>query len=239
MSQRVALVTGASGAIGAAIAKRLAAGGDRVILGYRSGRERAAAVAHEIEQTGGQAELCALDVLAGDDVKRALARVTESHAIAVVVHAAGIHRDAVLPSMKESDWQLVTRTSLDGFFNVTQPLVMPMVSRRFGRIISIASISGVIGNPGQTNYAAAKAGLIGATKALALEVAKKGVTVNAIAPGLIDTEMVSAEVKSKLKDQIPMRRLGTVAEVAALVAFLASDEAGYITGQTIAVSGGL
>jgi 3-oxoacyl-[acyl-carrier protein] reductase len=207
--------------------------------GYHSGRERAAQVAQAIERAGGQSELCQLDVLAGGEVRSTLSRLAESHSIAVVVHAAGINRDAVLPSMKESDWQLVTRTSLDGFFNVTQPLLMPMVSRRFGRVISIASISGIIGNPGQTNYAAAKAGLIGATKALALEVAKKGVTVNAIAPGLIETDMVSAEVKAKLKDQIPMRRLGTPDEVAAVVTFLASNDAGYITGQTIAVSGGL
>lgn len=239
MTARTALVVGASGAIGAAIAERLAQTGHHVILGYRGGRERAAAVLARIEEDQGSGELCHLDVLDGGAVRQTLARIQEARPIAVLVFAAGITRDAVLPSMKEEDWQLVTRISLDGFFNVTQPVVMPMVTARFGRIISITSISGILGNPGQTNYSAAKAGLIGATRALALELAKKKVTVNAIAPGLIDTDLVGEEVKQRLKDQIPMRRLGTVAEVAALAAFLASDEASYITGETIKVSGGL
>ena len=239
MTARTALVVGASGAIGAAIAERLAQTGHHVILGYRGGRERAAAVLAKIEANQGSGELSHLDVLDGGAVRQTLARIQEARPIAVLVFAAGITRDAVLPSMKEEDWQLVTRISLDGFFNVTQPVVMPMVTARFGRIISITSISGILGNPGQTNYSAAKAGLIGATRALALELAKKKVTVNAIAPGLIDTDLVGEEVKQRLKDQIPMRRLGTVAEVAALAAFLASDEASYITGETIKVSGGL
>jgi len=236
---RLALVTGASGAIGAAIARRLASAGDHVLLGYRSGEERARAVQASILAAGGSAELCQLDVLRSSEVQRTLEEISKSRTIGVLVLAAGVTRDAVLPNMKEEDWQLVTRTSLDGFFNVTKPLVMPMVQQRFGRIISIASISGVLGNPGQTNYSAAKAGLIGATRALALELARKKVTVNAIAPGLIDTELATDEVKARLREQIPMRRLGTVEEVAALAAFLAGPEAGYITGQTISISGGL
>jgi 3-oxoacyl-[acyl-carrier protein] reductase len=239
LTQRTALVTGAGGAIGAAIARRLAHAASHVILGYRGGRERAARVQGEIERAGGSAELCQLDVLVADEVRSTLARLGEARTIDIVVHAAGVTRDAVLPSMKAEDWQLVTRTSLDGFFNVTQPLVMPMVAQRFGRILSIASISGLLGNPGQVNYSAAKAGLIGATRSLALELAKKKVTVNAIAPGLIDTEMVTGDVRNKLKERIPMRRLGTPDEVAALAAFLVSDEAAYITGQTISISGGL
>lgn len=239
MSQRIALVTGASGAIGAAIARHLARAGIHVIVGYRSGQERAQQIQGEIERAGGHAEICELDVLRAEEVRATLARLGQARTISIVVHAAGVTRDAVLPSMQAEDWQLVTRTSLDGFFNVTQPLVMPMVAQRFGRILSIASISGILGNPGQVNYSAAKAGLMGATRSLALELAKKKVTVNAIAPGLIDTELVSEEVRSRLKEQIPMRRLGTPDEVAALAAFLASDEAAYITGQTISISGGL
>jgi len=239
MKTRTALVTGASGAIGGAIARRLAASGDYVILGYRSDMGHAGALLQQIEAAGGHGEICQLDVLDGPAVRAALAKLSGARTIDVLVLAAGITRDSVLPSMREEDWQLVTRTSLDGFFNVTQPLVMPMVEQRYGRIVAIASISGILGNPGQTNYAAAKAGLIAACRSLALEVAKKKVTVNAIAPGLIDTDFVSAEARRRLQDQIPMRRLGTAEEVAALAAFLASDEAAYITGQTVSVSGGL
>jgi 3-oxoacyl-[acyl-carrier protein] reductase len=239
LSQRTALITGAGGAIGAAIARRLGLAGSYVILGYRSERGRAAAVQSEIQRAGGGAEICQLDVLEANAVRETLTRLGETRKIDILVHAAGLTRDAVLPKMTTEDWQLVTRTSLDGFFNVTQPLVMPMVTQRFGRILSIASISGLLGNPGQVNYSAAKAGLIGATRALALELAKKKVTVNAIAPGLIDTAMVSEDVRKNLKEQIPMRRLGTPDEVAALAAFLVSDEASYITGQTINISGGL
>jgi 3-oxoacyl-[acyl-carrier protein] reductase len=158
--------------------------------------------------------------------------------IGVLVNNAGIVRDNAFPAMKPKDWRDVTRTSLDGFFNVTQPLTMPMVRQRWGRIISISSISGTFGNRGQTNYAAAKAGLVGATKSLAMELAKRNITVNAVAPGLIETDMLASAPVDEIKKLIPMRRLGQPAEVAALVRFLASDDAAYITGQVITIAGG-
>jgi len=155
------------------------------------------------------------------------------------VNNAGISADGAFPTIAPAQWDDVIRTTLDGFFNVTRMLVMPMVQRRFGRIINISSISGSVGNRGQVNYSAAKAGLIGATRSLAKELAKRKITVNAVAPGLVDTDMISELPVDKLVQQIPMRRLGTPQEVADLVAFLASDRAGYITGQTIGIDGGL
>ncbi len=236
-----ALVTGASRGIGAAIAEALARAGHPVILNYRSGEEAARAVAARIAEAGGAAELCPFDVSDAAAAAAALEQLLadEARPIGVVVNNAGIARDAPVPALEPAAWEAVTRTTLDGFYNVTRPLVMPMVRRRFGRIINISSVSGVMGNRGQVNYAAAKAGLIGATRALAQEVAHRGVTVNAIAPGLIETDMIAGAPVDEILKRIPARRLGKPEEVASLAAFLASEAAGYITGQVIGINGGL
>jgi 3-oxoacyl-[acyl-carrier protein] reductase len=235
-----ALVTGASRGIGAAIARALARAGHEVVLNYRTQHEQAERVRAEIETAGGRALLACFDVRDREATGAAIARLlAQDEPIEVLVNNAGIAKDNAFPSIPFADWEAVTRTTLDGFYHVTQPLVMPMVRRRRGRIINISSISGVRGNRGQTNYAAAKAGLIGATKSLAMELGKRNITVNAVAPGLIDTEMLAeAPVEHALK-LIPMARLGRAEEVAELVAFLASDKAGYITGQVIGIDGGL
>jgi 3-oxoacyl-[acyl-carrier protein] reductase len=239
---RVALVTGASRGIGAAIARELAAAGCHVLVNYRSDEGGAREVKEGIAAAGGEATLLPFDVTDAAETAAALAFWCEGdRAIDIIVNNAGVVRDNPLPSLTADDWELVTRTSLDGFFNVTRPLVMPLVRRRWGRIVNIASLAGLVGNRGQVAYSAAKAGLIGATRSLAKEVAKRNITVNAVAPGLIDTDMIkqipaTAEELTKL---IPMRRLGTPTEVAKLVRFLASDDAAYITGQVITIDGGL
>jgi len=235
-----ALITGGGRGIGAAIAVALAEVGHPVILNYRSNDATAEAVKARIEAAGGSAELCRFDVADAAASSAAIEQLLQDERpIGVLVNNAGIARDNAFPAMSRDDWSAVTRTSLDGFFNITQPLVMPMVRQRWGRIISIASISGTMGNRGQTNYAAAKAGLIGATKSLSFELAKRNITVNAVAPGLIETDMIANAPVEEIKKVIPMRRLGKPEEVAALVRFLASDDAAYITGQVITISGGL
>ncbi|OFX22593.1 MAG: 3-oxoacyl-ACP reductase [Anaeromyxobacter sp. RBG_16_69_14] len=236
-----ALVTGASRGIGAAIAAALARVGHEIVLNYRSNEVAALATRAAIEAAGGTVELAAFDVSDARATTEALERLLadEQRPIGVVVNNAGVARDAPFPALERDDWEQVTRTTLDGFYNVTRLLVMPMVRRRWGRIINISSVSGVMGNRGQVNYAAAKAGLIGATRALAQEVAHRGVTVNAIAPGLVATDMIAGAPVEVILKQIPMRRLGRPEEVASLAAFLASDDAGYITGQVIGINGGL
>jgi len=238
---RVALVTGASRGIGAAIARELAAAGCRILLNYRSDERGAAEVKDSIVAAGGEATLLRFDV--GDAAETAAALAPWSGdgdaVIDVVVNNAGVVKDAPFPTLAQGDWERVTRTSLDGFFNVTRPLVMPLVRRRWGRIITISSLAGLVGNRGQVAYSAAKAGLIGATRSLAKEVAKRNVTVNAVAPGLIDTDMIKQIPVDDLSKLIPMRRLGLPSEVAKLVRFLASDDAAYITGQVITIDGGL
>jgi 3-oxoacyl-[acyl-carrier protein] reductase len=241
MSASTVLITGASRGIGRAIALRLARDGHDVVVHCRSRREDAEAVAEACRQLGAAARVLCFDIADRSACAAMLAADIEAHgAYYGVVCNAGIAADNAFPAMTGEEWDSVIRTNLDGFYNVLQPLVMPMVRRRQpGRIVTLASVSGLVGNRGQTNYSAAKAGIIGATKALALELAKRQITVNCVAPGLIETEMVSAEILEEALQMIPMRRIGQPDEVAAAVAFLMSDAAGYITRQVISVNGGL
>jgi len=235
-----ALVTGGSGGIGAAIARRLARDGLHVVVHANRNRESAERVAGEIRSSGGSAETVAFDVADTAACAAALESLLANGPIQVLINNAGIHSDAPLAGMTAEQWRTVLDVSLNGFFNVTQPLLLPMMRTRWGRIVSLSSVAGVIGNRGQANYAAAKAGLHGASKSLALEVASRGVTVNVIAPGVIETPMAeNVFSKEQIGQMVPMKRAGAPDEVAALAAFLASDDAGYITGQVISINGGM
>lgn len=235
-----ALVTGASRGIGAAIAEALAAAGHPVLINYRSEHAAAEAVAAKIRAAGGQATLVPFDVADGPASAAAMAQILADAApLGVIVNNAGVARDNPLPAIEPDDWNLVLRTTLDGFYNVTRPAIMPMVRRKWGRIINMSSVSALLGNRGQVAYAAAKAGILGATKSLSLELARRGITVNAVAPGLIETDMIKDVPLEHVMPRIPAQRLGQPHEVAALVAFLASDAAAYITGQTIGINGGM
>lgn len=238
---RKVLVTGATGRIGQAISARLAKDGFHVVLHCRSQLAKAEALRDDIRAAGGQADVVAFDVTDRERTRHCLEQLhSEGGSFYGVVSNSGITRDNTFPALSEDDWDLVLRTNLDGFFNVVQPLIMPMVrARKGGRIVCISSVSGVIGNRGQVNYSASKAGLIGAAKALAVELAGRGITVNSVAPGLIASEMLDSVNLDQALQAIPMKRVGEPSDVAALVGFLFSDSANYITRQVIGVNGGM
>jgi 3-oxoacyl-[acyl-carrier protein] reductase len=235
-----ALVTGASGGLGRAIALRLARDGLHVIVHAHSRLAGAQALADEIVGGGGSAQAVAFDLTQREPTHAACATLLEGGPVQVIVNNAGRHDDAAFPALREAQWQEVIDVSLNGFFHVTQPLLMPMIRTRWGRVINISSIAALAGNRGQVNYAAAKGALNSATKALALEVASRGITVNAVAPGIIDAGMAQGTFDPALIERmVPMKRAGRADEVAALVAFLASDDAGYISGQVISINGAM
>jgi 3-oxoacyl-[acyl-carrier protein] reductase len=237
---RRALVTGGSGDIGAAICARLAADGLHVIVHANSRPAKAEQIAAGIRAGGGAAQAVAFDVTDPARTGDALQELLAAGPVQVLVNNAGVHDDAVLPGMKRAQWSRVIDVSLNGFFNVTQPLLTAMMATRWGRVINITSVAAQIGNRGQTNYAAAKAGLHGATKSLAIELASRGITVNAVSPGIIATAMTEGLFdKEAIARLVPMKRAGTPAEVAALVAFLASEQAGYLSGQVISINGAM
>jgi 3-oxoacyl-[acyl-carrier protein] reductase len=238
--KRRALVTGGSGGIGAAICKRLARDGHHVYVHANRGIQAASEIVADITAAGGKAQTISFDVTHADATRAALESVLNDGPIQILINNAGTHADAVFPGMSSDQWHRVIDTSVDGFFNVTQPLLMPMIRTRWGRIVNTSSISAITGNRGQVNYAAAKGALNAATKSLALEVASRGITVNAVAPGIINTPMSESAFDAEtIARMVPMKRAGTPEEVAGLVAYLTSDEAAYITAQVISVNGGM
>lgn len=241
MSDNSVLVTGSSRGIGRAIALELADAGYTIALHCRSGLSQVEEVMAQIVESGGKARILQFDIAHREAVAEAIVGDMDQHgAYYGVVCNAGLSRDAAFPAMTGEDWDAVIHSNLDGFYNVLNPVIMPMVRRRSpARIVTLASVSGLVGNRGQVNYSAAKAGIIGATKALSLELAKRKITVNCVAPGLIETEMIEDAPVDMITQAIPMRRLGQPEEVAGVVRFLLSDAAGYITRQVISVNGGL
>ncbi len=233
-------MTGASGAIGAAIARALASQGLHVIAHAHRNAASVEQLCELIRDSGGTAEAISFDVTDAAACEREIAKVIERAPIQVLVNCAGVHDDAPLAGMSQEKWSRVIAVNLDGFYNVTRPVLLPMIRSRNGRIVNVSSVAAIRGNAGQVNYAAAKAGLIGATRALALEVATRGITVNAVAPGIIVSDMTADTFSpERIRQLVPMGRAGEPADVAACVAFLCSDAARYITGQIIAIDGGL
>ncbi|MGV8942920.1 3-oxoacyl-ACP reductase FabG [Thermomonas sp.] len=239
-TRKRALVTGGSGDIGSAICQQLAADGLHVIVHANANLARADAVVRAIQAAGGSAHSVAFDVADGDATRTAMETLLGDGPIQVVVNNAGIHDDAPMAGMSEAQWRRVIDVSLHGFFHVTQPLLLPMARKRWGRIVSVSSVAAVLGNRGQTNYAAAKAALHGATRSLAREMASRGITANVVAPGVIKGRMADASIPAEtIKQLVPAARAGTPDEVAALVRFLCTDAAAYISGQVIGVNGGM
>lgn len=239
---RRALVTGGASPLGAAISRRLAADGLHVLVHANAGVARATALVADIQASGGSAELMICDLADVAATKAALKSIVATGVPQVVVHNAGTHDDVPMAGMSEAQWRGVVDVSLGGFFAAVQPLLLPIMATRWGRIVAISSVSALLGNRGQVNYAAAKAGLIGFSKALAREIGSRGVTVNVVAPGFIETDMTRGlkdEQRETLLTQVPAKRLGATEDIAAAVAFLASVEAGYITGETLHVNGGM
>lgn len=238
--KQIALVTGGSRGIGRAVAVALAESGRHVLVNYRSSEADAKETQEQIDRLGGSSELVRFDVTEGDSTARTIEGILAEYGhIDILVNNAGITRDMLLIWMNEEDWQSVLDVKLSGFYHVTTPIVKAMLHRRSGTIVNIASTSGQLGTSGQVNYSAANAGLIGATKALAREVARRGIRVNAVAPGFIETDMLAGLDPKELARNVPMRRLGRVEEVAAAVRFLCGEDASYITGQVIGVNGGI
>lgn len=235
-----ALVTGASGDLGHAISMRLAMAGHHIYVHANSNIKRAEEIVSEIQNKGGSAEAVRFDVCDQTETQAELKSMLYEGPVQILVNNAGIHRDSVMAGMQARQWHEVLDVNLNGFYNVTQPLLLPMIGTRWGRIINMTSVAGILGNRGQANYAAAKAGLIGATKSMSQEMASRGITANAVAPGVIEGSMSEAAfTKALIKQLVPMQRAGTADEVAELVGFLASDSAAYITGQVISINGGM
>ncbi len=235
-----ALITGGSGDIGQAICRRLAAAGIHVIVHANAHEDKAQQLAEEIRQSGGSAQSCRFDIAQAQETASSLEALLADGPIQILVHNAGIHDDAPLAGMSEAQWKRVIDVSLHGFYHVAHPLLLPMMSTRWGRVIGLSSVAAVMGNRGQANYAAAKAGLHGAIKSLAIELASRGITANSVAPGIIAGRMTDGLFdKATLKSLVPMQRAGTPEEVAALVNFLVSDEAGYLSGQQISINGAM